>query len=310
MIWIYLVIANVLSDTLRIYLDNFITDVYFKGREAIAQRLFHGIGITIFAATMMLIFNQDFAGLPPVTFFILFGAGIISACANIPYYKALECDDSTNLGIFIQLAPILYLVLGWLYLGDTISPHQLLAFCIILSAPLLIVLTSRKRSRGVRLRAMGLAFLYVVIDVIGNLLFVHNVDPAINFAVPLSISMLGVGIGNAAIVLLNRKWRRRFFTVASKTKGKIYPPLTFDLILSITKTVTYRGALYFAPAVALASVASDATEPIVIFFVGIVLTLIWPKFGRENLTKKTVAVHLLATILVVIGIVLMQTQNL
>lgn len=306
MTWINFVIVNVLSDTLRIYLDNFITDVYFKGREAIAQRFFHGVGITIFAAVAMLVLNQEFEVIQPLTFFILFGAGILSACSNIPYYKALECDDSTNLGIFIQLSPIMYLVLGWLLLGETISPLQLVAFLIILSAPMLIVLTSRKRSRNVRLRAMGLAFLYVLIDVVGNLIFVNNVDPAMNFAVPLSISMLGVGIGNMMLVATNRKWRRRFFTVVRKSKGKIYVPLTFDLILTITKTVTYRAALYFAPAIALASVAADATEPIVIFFVGIVLTIIWPKFGREKLTKKTVAVHLIATVLVVAGIVLMQ----
>ena len=306
MTWLYFVIVNVLSDTLRIYVDNFITDVYFKGRESISQRLFHGVGITIIAAIVMLIFNQEFGAVQPLNFLILFGAGLLSACANLPYYKALECDDSTNLGIFIQLSPIMYLVLGWLCLGETISPMQLVAFCIILAAPVLIVLTSRKRSRGVRLRAMGLAFLYVTIDVIGNLIFVNNVDPAINFAVPLSISLLGVGIGNILLVITNRRWRRRFFAVTRKSKGKVYVPLSFNLLLSITKTVTYRAALYFAPAIALASVAADATEPIVIFFVGIILTIIWPKFGREKLTKKTVAVHLIATVLVVIGIILMQ----
>ncbi len=306
MTWIYCVIVNVLSDTLRIYLDNFITDVYFKGREAIAQRLFHGVGITIFAAIVLLIFNQEIDTVQPLTFLILFGAGALGAFSSVPYYKALECDDSTNLGIFIQLAPIMYLVLGWLCLGETISPMQLLAFFIILTAPMLIVMTSHKRSRGVRLKAMGLAFLYVVIDVIGNLVFVNNVDPAVNFALPLAISMLGVGVGNTLIVICNRKWRKRFFMVAKKSKGKMYLPLSFDLLLTITKTLTYRAALYFAPAIAIASVASDATEPIVIFFVGIVLTIIWPKFGREKLTKKSVMVHLVATVLVVVGIVMMQ----
>ena len=56
----------------------------------------------------------------------------------------------------------------------------------------------------------------------------------------------------------------------------------------------------------MASVASDAVEPIVIFFLGLLLTLIWPKFGREKMDRKTIIVHLVATILVVVGIVLMQ----
>jgi hypothetical protein len=56
----------------------------------------------------------------------------------------------------------------------------------------------------------------------------------------------------------------------------------------------------------MASAASDSVTPVVIFFMGIVLTLIWPKFGREKLNRKNVLVHLVATMLVVIGIVLLQ----
>jgi hypothetical protein len=78
-------------------------------------------------------------------------------------------------------------------------------------------------------------------------------------------------------------------------------------VFGVTKDFTYRAALFMAPSVAVASAASDSSTPIVIFFMGILLTLIWPEFGREKLNRKSIIVHLIATILVVVGIVLIQT---
>ena len=79
-----------------------------------------------------------------------------------------------------------------------------------------------------------------------------------------------------------------------------------NFCIGTAKEFTYRAALATAPTVAMASVASDSSEPIVIFFMGLLLTLLWPKFGREKLDKKSIIVHLVATALVVTGIIILQ----
>ena len=237
---------------------------------------------------------------------MLFIAGMMSGIAGIPYFKALEIDNSTNLGIFIQLAPILYLVLGWMFLGETISIMQLVAFVVILLAPILIITTTRKKSRKIRIRAVFYAFLYVLIAVSGNLFFVKASSSDLSFIDELAILLFSKGLANLLIVYCRPKWRKRFLAVAKKSERKVFCPMFINLIVGLVKEYSYRFALIIAPAVALASAVSDSVEPIVIFFMGILLTLIWPKFGREKLDKKTVLVHLVATILVVIDVVLIQ----
>ena len=234
-------------------------------------------------------------------------SGIISGIAGIPYYMALEIDDSTNLGIFTQLSPVLYLILGWFFLGEQFSILQLVAFAVIIAAPILIIGTTRKRSRKVKLRAVFYAFLYVLIAVIGNLIFVQadEVAPWTLYQ-ELGLLILGRGIANLGAVSVVPKWRRRFSTVAKASRGKVYRPLLINFFVGFIKDIGYRGALITAPAVAMASAASDSIEPIVIFFMGLILTLIWPKFGREKLNRKSVMVHLAATIMVVIGISILQ----
>lgn len=304
--WLAFVAIATFVDASRIYIDNYISDCYFKGRRSVSQKYFYGIAFTLFGLILLPLAIPNFASAPATTFLFFFLAGLLASFAGIPYYRALEIDESTNLGIFIQLAPILYLILGWLFLGETILPLQILAFLIIISAPLLIILTSRKRSRNLRLHAAFYAFLYVTITVIGNLMFIKENTAELNFFGEISFVFLGKGIGNFLIMMCRPKWRQRFHTVIKKSRRKVLRPLSCAFLASVLKDFNYLLALATAPSVALASVAADSSEPIVIFFLGIILTLLWPKFGREKLNRKSVAVHLIATVLVVVGIVLLQ----
>ena len=309
MSWLFLVAIAVIFDVFRIFTDNYISDVYYKGREVASQKMFSAYGKTIASIIILIVAGFSFTEFDPTTIGLLLFSGALLSLAEIPYYLALGIEDSTNLGIFIQLSPVLYLILGWLFLGDTFSPLQLVAIAIILLAPILIVVTSRKRSRKVKLRAVFLAFIYVLVAVIGNLIFVNT--NAENFDTHLlieeiAIAILGTGLTDALTMLCLPKWRTRYRHVRQKSKNKVLIPLSASLTVGLVKSFAYRAALVAAPAVALASAASDSAEPIVIFFMGVVLTLIWPNFGREKLNRKTVLVHLIATILVVIGIVLMQ----
>lgn len=309
MSWLILVAIAVLFDVFRIFTDNYISDVYYKGREVASQKLFSAYAKTIAGVAILIATGFSFSQFDLGTVLLFILSGVLGSIAEVPYYLALGIDDSTNLGIFIQLAPIIYLIFGWFFLGETFSPVQLIAIGIILIAPILIVLTSRKRSRKVKLHAVFLAFLYVLISVTGNVIFVRVNADNLEFSTlikEIALVILGTGLMDGVIMMALPKWRQRYRRVKKASKGKVIVPLTASFSVGLIKSFAYRAALIAAPALALASAASDSIEPIVIFFMGLLLTLIWPKFGREKLQKKTILVHLISTIIVVIGIVLMQ----
>lgn len=307
MIWLIFVAITVIIDSIRIFVDNYVSDVYFKGKGAASQKLFYGCLLIPFTIIVLLATGFSFETIPLNLVAILFLAGLINGVSGIFYYKALEIDDSTNLGIFIQLAPVLYLILGWFFLGETFSPLQLVAFVIIVAAPLLIIFFTRKRSRKIRIKAVLYSFLYVLIAVISNLIFIKgNTATNASFFTTVSIVLLGKGIADVIIVCCTPKWRHRFKVVVKKSRRKVLRPMSANFVIGTTKEFTYRAALATAPTVAIASAASDSSEPIVIFFMGLLLTLIWPKFGREKLDRKSILVHLIATILVVTGIIILQ----
>ncbi len=306
MIWLILVGVTVVVDSIRIFIDNYVSDVYFKQRDAVAQKYFYGFMYIITSIILLFALQIDLFSADWSVVGVIMLCGVISSISGIPYYRALELDDSTNFGIFMQVAPVLYLVLGWFVLGEKFSPVQLISFAIILTAPVLIVATARKRSRKIRLRAVFYALLYTIIAVIGNIIFVKVSGDGDYLWTEMPFFFFGKGVMNIISVLTHPKWHKRFKTVSKASNRKVYMPMTINHVLGVVADFAYRSSLVLAPAVAIASAVSDSVEPIAIFFMGILLTLIWPKFGREKMDRKTVFVHLIATSLVAAGILILQ----
>ncbi len=304
--WIALIAINVLADSTHIYIDNYVSDYYFKGKSSVSQKLFYGYANLLIAPLIALILGVNFNNMPIGSIFAFIATGVISGVAGIAYYRALEIENSTSLGIFLQFAPVLYLILGWFFLGESFSPLQLVAFAFILSAPILIVFSARKKSRHLEAKAAFFAFIYVILYVLSSFIFVKESDTISNINAALPLVIFGKGIGNLFIVYSRPKWRKRFYRVAAGNKYKMFKPMFLNSAISVTADLCYRLALATAPTVALASAISDTAEPIIIFFMGIVLTLISPKVGREKLNRKSVVTHLIATGLVVTGIIIMQ----
>lgn len=304
--WILVLAIAVISDALRIFIDNYVSDVYFKERGAVSQKIVSGIATPIIGLVIVVLMGIDFSSVSPETIILLILSGILGSVAGIPYYRALELDDSTNIGIFFQFSPIMYLIIGWIIGDEVFSISKLISCFIILAAPLCIIFAARKRSRKVKIKAAFYAFLAIVFYVLSGEAFIQGNSANLNIFSEIGIVLIVKGLTDLAIIGSRHKWRRRLAKVMKTSRRKVLFPINISIILRVIQEFSYRIGLVIAPTVAIASAASDSIEPFVIFFMGLVLTLIWPKFGREKLQKKVVLVHLVATVLVVVGIILMQ----
>lgn len=304
--WLVVLAIAVVSDALRIFIDNYISDVYFKEKGAVSQKIVSGIVTPILGIIILIVTGFNFTEIPPVALTLLLMSGVLGSLAGIPYYKALEIDDSTNIGIFFQFSPILYLIIGWIIGDEHFSIIQLLACFIILAAPLLVVITAKKRSRKVRIKAALLAFISIIFYVASGETFIQGNVDGINIFSEIGLVLITKGLSDLLIIGSRRKLRRRLAKVVKSSRRKVLFPINISIVMRVIQEFSYRIGLIIAPSVAIASAASDAVEPAVIFFMGLLLTILWPKFGREKLQKKTVLVHFIATVLVVIGIVILR----
>ncbi len=306
MSWLAILAIAVISDALRIFIDNYASDYYFKEKGAVSQKIASGLILPITGIIVLIVNGFNPSAVDPIAITLLLLSGLLGSLAGIPYYRALELDDSTNIGLFFQFSPILYLLFNWLFFGQSFSIMQLIGSIVILGAPLMVVLTAKKRSRKVRIMAATYAFISILLYVVSGVLFVQTNTAELGLFNEISLVLIARGLSDLIIIGSRKHWRRRLAKVVKSSRRKVLIPIGASLLMRIIQEFSYRIGLIIAPTVAIASAASDSVEPIVIFFMGLLLTLIWPKFGREKLQKKVILVHFIATILVVIGIVLMQ----
>jgi drug/metabolite transporter (DMT)-like permease len=302
MLWLVLVILVAAGWALGAFIDNYNTDVNFRGRFPQGQKVFAAVAY-ILTAIIIAIF-WPLMGFPIDTILLLIVSGVASSIASVPYYNALKSENATGATIFVQLAPIMYLIAGWALLGQDVGPMKFLAFLVILSAPLTIILSTEKRRRRLEIWAAGLLMAYLIFAVGSNLVFIY-VAGELDFATAFFWFIVGKALTDTVMIVVFKKWRKRFFDVLKVRKLKLLGPLVVNQAIYTLVEVGYRMALMLGP-VAIVSVVANAAQLMLTFILGVILTLIWPVFGRERLSRRMILAHLVATILAVAGIVMMQ----
>ena len=302
MLWLVLVILVAVGWSLSAFIDNYVTDVCFRGRLPQGQKVFSVVAYVITATIIAMIWPLMEMELGVIMALILSGA--FAAIAGVPYYNALKSENATGATIFVQLAPIMYLIAGWMLFGQEVGPMKLLAFLVILAAPLVIILNTERRRRKMEILAAGLLMVYLLLMVTSNLVFI-GFAAELDFMTAFFWFIVGKGVADAVMIVMFRRWRVRFFNVLKEKKLKLVVPLLVNQIVFTLTEIGYRTALMMG-AVAIVSVVANASQLIITFVLGLVLTLIWPVFGGERLNKKMVLAHLVATILAVTGIIMVE----
>ena len=116
--------------------------------------------------------------------------------------------------------------------------------------------------------------------------------------------IIGRGLSDVLIGFLPPLRRRHKYVM--KHNQKIYfSCVIINQCICTISAFPYRYSLILGIA-ALGSAITNATELILTFVFGIVLSIIWPRFGREKLRREVVLAHVIAVILCVIGIIIIQ----
>ena len=312
--WISLIVISLLSNALWTFDENYISDVYFKGKGYSGQKVTFGFAYIIIAILAFMIFDIEIESLAALPVIYIITAGAVCSIADLLYCRAVEIEDSTTISIFSQLSPIFYLIFGWFLLDETFSVHQLIAFAIIITAPFLIIFASKKKNRKIKIKTVLLILAFVMIEALMNIVFVKNSFAVTNVAmsdfrkllIATMILLFGQGIGSLVISFSRPNIMKRFRYVIRRSQLRVFVPIIVSIVTSVIAQVSYLGVLALAPSVALAAALNDSLLPVVMLIVGIVLSIIWPNFGREKIEKKSILVHSLATICVVIGIIILQ----
>ena len=303
MLWLILCAISAGIWAISIILDNYLSDVLFKGRQTSSMKGLNGVFYLFCAVLTIIIFGIPTLDLTIVGLMLL--AGFLSAIASLPYYRALKDEESTTAAIFFQLIPFFYLIADGLIFRETITPIQLIAFVLMMTATA-VVIFSRRRARMRKMEYTS-ALLFIAYDffiALSGIITTH-IGETHAFTSIFFWFLIGRGVTDVLLYLFNPSWRKRIKYICRHHKAELIGIVGINQIICVIAEFASRYALIIGIA-AVVSATNSIMELVFTFILGIVLSIIWPKFGREKLSRHIIIAHLIAVVLATIAIILIH----
>jgi EamA domain-containing membrane protein RarD len=308
MLWILIPLGAALFYSLRMFIENYLTDRYFK-REKISPDVLVIPGcISLILALLgfgIYFGPQIFLAADWPAILLLAAGGLVNILAFVPYYKAYKTEETTGVMIMTQMAPLISLGMAAVFLGEVINFWQGISFFLIFGAILLLIFEqSSRHKRKMELTTAALIFAACLGWVLADI-FYAPAARSLGLEASYVWFLLGELVTVLGLSIVMKSWRQNLGKFLHHKKSQKLMVITIGEILYATAEVLFHVGLIILP-VAIVAVLEHIFGLIIVFILGIVFTIFYPKFSREKLSKRTVVHHLIALGLVIIGIVLLN----
>ncbi|HYE22211.1 MAG TPA: DMT family transporter [Verrucomicrobiae bacterium] len=262
------------------FVDKYVLGKYTKG---IVDYLFFS-SITCWIFFLAILF---FVGVPDISVYTLIpiGTGMALIYSYGFYARALEQGDTSSLVILFKLIPVFTVILGYVFLEQSLSNREWLGFIIVLLGAVVVTLEKRL---GSFIKGFGMILAAIIIWSVMTL-FIDFGLTKITFWEYFMLDNLGSALAGLTLLILPAMRKQVKEGIWSATRGK-YTWFLWNNILDFFGQMSIKKALAIAPAAGLVTVIMQV-QSFYAIVIGIVLTLMVPQVIKEdisfaNLSKK------------------------
>lgn len=234
--------------------------------------------------------------------------GVLLTLSIYFYFLALNKDEASIVVPFALLVPVFVFIFSFFLLGEVLSLKQVVSCALIILGALILSLEFSEEKKRISVRHGVLLFMVLstMFQAAQETLF-KFVTVENSFVVSLFWLHVGIAACGLFLVVVKRGLRYEFIK-SVRINGKTMFGVNF--MSEVTSSVAYAVRNY---ATLLAPIAVIATlngyQPAFVFVLGIILTLLFPKFVTEKI-KYTHLIHKsMAIAIMVVGTILV-TQTL
>lgn len=231
---------------------------------------------------------------------IVLASGVLTALSFVFYFKAILDEDASTVNLFFQLGPIFMLVLAFFFLGEKLGIKQCVGFTIIFGAVFLASYTPTKKGKSKISKALLYILIYDSLWAISAILIKFALH-ANTLSQLISYQNWGVALGGLGIFSFLPSIRISFLKSLRTIKKKVILLMMFnELLFIVARVVTYVA--YSLGTVTLVGLL-EGTQVFYGVFYGWILTLVFPKFFNEDITKKTLFRKATLAMILFLGII-------
>jgi drug/metabolite transporter (DMT)-like permease len=225
----------------------------------------------------------------------------------IPYFKALQQYEPSVVVPLFHLVTVISLVLEYVFLGTMISGLSFVGLCLVIGASLEIG-KANATSHGLPTR--HLFFLMLISSTFMSLSFVifKGVAQDINFWSASCYGCAG-GVFAASVAFVVRSdYRRDFLRLLGRRPALLGLNLFNEFLAIVSGLIQAFCFTVLAAPIAIVN-AISGLQPLIVFVIGVFLTLFFPKLHVENLDRPLLRRKVTCIFIIIIGATLISLEN-
>jgi uncharacterized membrane protein len=298
MSWLLFAFSGPVLWAISVHLDKYLVERFFQDSNVAVLLVFTafiGLGMLPF----IWYFEPAVVRLDIKSIAVIGVSGLLYMGGMLFYLRALQSDEASVVAPFFQASPLFGYVLAYLVRGETLSPRQMAGGALIIIGALTVSIRLGER-RALKLRLAALMLTCGFVLAVATLIFKI-------FAVKVAFwtTTFWLFVGEAVfgeVLLMIGSYRREFTALLRRNTGALLSINASNELINLGGGLGNRYALLFAPLSIVQAIGSTTTLFVVAF--GVVLSLAYPRLGREDLSGRELAQKGLAAVLVAAGVAL------
>ena len=299
--WLLYAFSGPLLWAISTHIDKFLVDKYFRHSNTAVLMVFTAL-LGVIALPPIWLFEPKVLALPWLATGVMTVSGILYMGAMLFYLRAIQSEEASVVAPLFQANTLFTFVLGLIFLHELPRWQELLGAGLVVTGALGLSLDKNLHLHSFKLQLVLLmlaaTFVLALSSVVFKFFAVQDEFWSTTFW-----TFVGEGLFGIAILLVP-KYRRQFVTLFRRNPGAVIGVNAANELINLGGGLGVRYASLLAP-VALVS-AISATSTFFVFLFGILLTVFFPKIGREDLSARNVYQKAVGGLLIMAGVVLMQ----
>jgi drug/metabolite transporter (DMT)-like permease len=302
MSWFFIALINPLAHALVNHFDKYLISRFVKGSSVGVLIVFSSLFAVVALPVLFVINPNVFTQVTANQALILILNGALLMVAVLFYLYALEDDEASYVAPLFQLIPVFGFLFGYFILGEILTQSQLWAAALIVIGSMALTLelsgARPKIKSKVALLMVGSSVCYAANAVIFKLIAVEQ-----GFTGSLFWDMGGKVLFGIFLLLTITSYREQFINLIRSTKYSLICLNMVNEVLGLIGEIALVLAVLFAP-VALVQ-AVGGLQPLFVLVIGMILTLFFPRFGKETLTARHLTQKFISIGIITVGVYLL-----
>ena len=301
--WLLLAFLGPVCWAVSTHIDKYLVDRYFQDSDTAVLMLFTAL---VGVALLPFIWWIEPAILKPAPSAILVMtiSGVLYMGAMLFYLRAIQSEEASVVAPLFQASTLFTFLLGYLFLHEKLGASQLLGGGLIVGGALGLSFRGGLKIRRFKSRLIFLMLTATFVLALSTVLFKFFAVRD-DFWTTTFWTFVGEGLFGA-VLLARPSYRRQFAALFRRNPGAVIGINAANELINLGAGLGVRYAALLAP-VALVSAISSTTT-LFVFVIGILLTLFFPRLGREDLSTGNLVRKGVGALFIAAGVILIEIR--